>query len=808
MGSWLADARQDLRFAVRMLLKRPGFTAAAVLTLALGTGATTAVFSIVDAVLLRPLPYRDSDRLVAVWDKAPKANLSKFFASYADFEALRKNAGAFEQVAAWTWATGANRVLTGRGQTRTVLAIPATAGFFDTLGVRAAIGRTFTDTDEKSCSVVLAHSFWTSKLGADPSIVGQSLTLDRTPCVVLGVMPPEFGVYPGQSQMWVMLGPDFQRGSERIKVGIVARLKPGVTLEQARAETAAVHRTLHQADGAEPDMEPDVNPLQGEFTFLAGRTLRTTLLVVFGAVGMVLLIACLNLSNLLLGRLAERRGELAVRAALGCGRIRLVRQVLTEAMLLSLMGAVTGVALAIAAVRSFKSANPIELTVGANVQVNLAVLAFSLALAVAATLIFGLLPAIQVSRVDVIEKLRTAGRGTVSARFGAAKALVAVEMAASLLLLTGASLLLESALRMGSADLGFDPRGVVINRITLASARYAAGEQRDGFYRSLLEEVKTLPGVRSAALGSQFPPYFGGGFQLEVKGVPGNLGPYDIGAQAVSPGYFDALETKVVSGRDFDDRDRAGSEPVTIVNQALANEYFPRRNPIGQQIRIQELKMPWLKIVGVSANIKHTELMNEMKWAETPLFYRPLAQDPEPLMALAVRAIGDRGNLGQAVQQLIAAADPDIPVSDPQPLDADLSKVLEYPRFRAFILSLFAAAALLLSAIGLHGVLSQLVAQRTAEFGLRRAVGAQTWHLLALVGRQGGLPVLIGIVAGIGSSFAFARVLAGLLYGIRPADPALLAVAAVILLAVAGVAILMPAWRASRIDPMIALRSE
>lgn len=812
MGRWLGDGWGDVRFAVRMLAKRPGFTAAAVLTLALGIGATTAVFSIVDAVLLRPLPYRDSDRLVAIWDKAPKLNLSKFFAGFDDFKTIRSDSKSFESVAAAAWNRGANRVLTGRGPARTVLAIPATAGFFETLGVSAALGRIFTEADEKSgCSIVLAHSFWTSTLGADPAIVGQTLTLDHHNCTVLGVMPADFTFYPRQSHMWVLWGTNFiPDASPRLDAGIFARLKPGVTLDQARAETAALHGALHQADGKEKDLEPDVNPLQGEFTFLAGRTLRTTLLVVFGAVGMVLLIACLNLSNLLLGRLAERHRELAVRAALGSGQSRLIRQVLTEGLLLSVGGAALGVALAAAGVRYFNSANPIELTAGTSVRVNLAVLGFSLLLAVTATLIFGLLPAIHVSRVDVIAKLRAAGRGSVhsAGRFGGAKALIAVEMGVSLALLTGAALLLESALRMGSADLGFDPRGVVVHRVTLPATRYSTDARRERFYRTILSGAQQLPGTQSAALASQLPPYLNGGFQLEVQGEGNGARPHDLGTGAISPGFFDTVRTRLVSGRDFNDQDRPDSEPVAIVNQALADEYFPHQNPLGKQIRVQEVKMPWLTIIGISGNIKHTELMNEMQWVETPGFYRPVTQDPEPLMALAIRTTGDSGPLGRAVQQLIVATDPDIPVSDPQPLDADLSKALEYPRFRAAILGMFALGALLLSAVGLYGVLSQLVAQRTAEFGLRRAVGAQTWHLLAMVARQGGVPVLIGVAGGIASSFAFARILTGLLYGIRPTDPALLALASAILCAVAGVAMLIPAWRASRVDPMTALRSE
>ena len=812
MRYWLSDAFQDSRFALRTLLKRPGFTAAATLTLALGIGATTAVFSIVDAVLLRPLPYKDPKRLVVIWDKGNQPQLAAIFASYNDYEALRK-AQSFESVAAATWAgrVRLGRVMTGRGPTRTVMAVPATPAFFDTLGVQATLGRTFHPEDQnRGCSVVLAHSFWGSKLRADRSLVGQSLTLDHKPCVVLGVMPAEFAFYPRQTEMWMLLGPDFDVPRKELPIGTFARLKPGVTLEQAQAEASALHQALHQADGEERDLQTFVQPLHDDFTFLAGRTLRTTLIVVFGAVALVLLIACLNLANLLLGRLAERHRELAVRAALGSGRSRLIRQVLTEGLLLSATGAAGGVALAFAAVHYFKAANPIELTVGADVQVNFPVLLFSAALAVAANLIFGSLPAVQVSRVDVTEKLRMAGRGAVTEglRFSGAKAMIAVEMAASLMLFAGALLLLASALRMGEADLGFDPHGVLQTRLSLPVPKYADRAKRAQFFQALLDRVKQVPGVAGATLGSTFPPYGGGGGQIEIQGRrPPDHPVYDTGADSVSPEYFDLLRTRLLRGRMFDARDSDSGERVAVINQALADKYFREVDPLGQQIRLSQPQMPWATVIGVVANLKHTELMNEMKWVESPSFYVPFAQTSPAAAELAVRTLG-AVPLERELQQIIAAADPDVPVNEPETLSSALSKTLEYPRFRAAVLSMFAFLAVLLSAVGLHGVLAQIVARRTAEFGLRRAVGAQTADLLLLVARQGGVPVAIGLVCGLAGSVAASRVLGGFLYGTQPADPKLLALASIALVAVATIAIAVPAARAARVDPMTALRNE
>ena len=802
MNTWL-----DLRFAARTFAKRPGFTAVAVLTLALGIGATTAVFSIVNAVLLRPLPYKDPDRLTAIWIRSTREKaLAKLFATYRDYVEFRDHARTLEIIAAATWAKQTGRVLTGRGPSREVLTIPATASFFDMLGVQAAIGRTFQPEDEgRGCSILLAHKFWASTLASDGSVVGQSLTLNQVPCTVVGVMPERFSFYPGQTQAWVLLGPGFHPEPDML-VGIFARLKPGVTAAQAQSEVRSLYRAIH-TEGETRYFEPAVYDLHGEFTFLAGRTLRTTLIVVFAAVLLVLLIACLNVANLLLARLSERHRELAVRAALGSGQGRLILQVLTESLLLSVLGAAFGVAVALGAIRYYRYASPIELTVGADVSVNLPVLLFTAALSIASTVIFGLLPAVRASRVDLAERLKAAGRGSVPGRRGLARTVIAVEMALSFLLLTGAGLLMASAFRMGSEPLGFNPKGVLATRVGLPVSRFPNDAARLRAYDHLLERLEHLPGVAGAVLASKIPPDAGGNQTLEVQGRGTAAEVHDVGADAVSPEFFDVLNIPLRRGRAFDMRDREHSQPVAIVNEVLVREYFPHTDPLGRQIRIPG-GMQWLTIVGVVGNLKHTELMNEMSWVETPILYQPLAQAARPAIQVAVRAAGEPANLGREIQRQIAEIDPAIPISEVEALTSRLAKKLTYPRFRAMVLAFFALGALLLSAVGLHGVLSQLVAQRTAEFGVRRAVGAQTRDLLWLVARQGGAPVLAGLAAGVCAALAFSRVLANLLYGIQPADPSALAVVSAILLAVAGIAILSPARRAARVDPMIALRDE
>ena len=814
---WLEDAAQDFRFAWRLLRRKPGMAAVATLTLCLGIGAATSVFSIVDSVLLRPLPYKDPERLVAIWGRSlHDKGLEKVFAPYDDYEEWSRKAGSFESIGVATWAFSPSRILTGRGPARQLLAIPVSASFFQMLGVSAAIGRTFTlDDEHHGCSVVLSHALWVTPLGGDRSIPGQSLTLDGRACTVLGVMPANFRFYPRQASLWVLLGPDFTPPREQVSVGIFARLKPGVTREQAQAEIAAMHRALHPS-GFWSRIEPAVYDLHGEFTFLASRTLRSTLLVVFTAVLLVLLIACVNIANLLLARLAGRQRELSVRAALGSGRGRLARQVLTEGFLLSIFGTSAGILFTFAAVRYFRFASPIELSVGADVQLNLTVFLFSGGLALGTTLLFALLPAFRTAHIEMIDQLKTGGRGAAGGvlRQRSAALLIAGQMGLSFVLLIGAGLLLRSALRMGSEPLGFNPDRLFNTHTILPASRYGTSAKRLQFYDAWLERVNRLPGVAGAALTSGVPPQaYGGSSALEILGqpVPDNRRRLDVGQQVVGPNFFELLEVPLRRGRAFNANDRAETPPVAVINEALAREYFPTGDPLGKQVRIVQqdhAPMPWLTIVGVAGNLKHPELMNEMAWDETPEIYRPLAQDTRPGMALVVRARPSAPPLAHQIQEQLSALDPSVPVNAVEPVTADIATILAYPRFRAVVLSFFAVTALLLSAVGLHGVLSQLVARRTPEFGIRKAVGAQTGDLALLVMRQGGIPVVIGLGGGLAATLAFTRLLTSLLYGIRPADPAVLAAVSVVLVGVSAAALAVPAWRAGRVDPMAALREE
>ncbi len=815
---WVEDLLLDVRFAIRMLRRKAGFAAIGVLTLALGIGASTAVFSVLDAVLLRPLPYRDSDRLVAIWDHSLRdPGLVKVFAPYPDYQEWSRRATSFESISVATWAFSPQRTLTGYGRAREALTIPVSATFFETLGVQAAVGRTFRPDDEgHGCEVVLSHKFWSTTLGRDPNIIGKGLDLDDKPCSVVGVMPAEFSFYPRAAAMWVLLGPDFDRKRDDMTVGIFARLKPGVTRARAEQEVKAMHRASHMS-GFWHDFEPRVYDLHGEFTWLASRTLRTTLLVVFGAALFVLLIACVNVANLLLARLAERRREMAVRAALGSGKARLVRQVLTEGLMLALAGTAAGVCLAFAAVRYFRAASPIELTVGARVDVSMPVLLFAAGLSIATTLVFALVPALTSSRADVTTWLKNGGRslGGSAAQSRTAGMLIVAEVSLSFVLLLGAGLFVGSALRMGSADLGFRSDNVVKTWFTLPKAKYGSPAEQLRFYDGLLQRLNGLPGVSGAAMAGRIPPYAfeGSNEALEIAGKP--TAPenrhYEVGLNPVSTAFFDVLGISVLRGRPFGDGDRENTQPVAIVNEALVRRYFPKGDALGQHVRIarsEREQMPWLTIVGVAADVRHPELMNEMNWVASPVVYRPLSQALRGGVEVAVRAKAGAPPMEPRIQDTIAAMDARVPINEVTAVASEIGTILAYPRFRAAVVAFFAMAALILAAVGLHGVLSQIVAQRRAEFGIRKAVGAQARDLLVLVARKGAAPVAGGIGLGAAGTLAFGRVLAGLLYGAKPADARTLTIAAGVLFAVAAIAIALPARRAANVDPMAALREE
>lgn len=802
--------RQDLRFGVRTLTRTPGLTATVVMTLAVGIGAATAVFSILQAVLLRPLPYRHADRLVAVWDGHHRdPNLAKIFASYRDFETWRDSSTTLEEVAAITWAVG-DRVLSGHGQARVVLAIPATANLFTFLGATPLLGRTFLADDlARGCTVVVAHKLWQNVLDADASIVGSSVTLDDRACTVAGVMPADFTFFPDAADLWQLITPsDLPRGG----VGVFGRLKAGVALPAAQAELRALHDSIHRDDAHGAALGPTAYPLQDEFTWLAGRNLRVTLLLLFAAVALVLLIACVNVANLLLGRAVAREREFALRAALGSGRLRLLRQLLTEGLVLSTLGAGLGILLAAGLVQAFRVAAPITLPPGSVVAVDARVLVFCAGLAVLTAVLFGLAPAWRASRADVSIMLRGGGRAMSEGprRRYLRGALVVLELGGAVVLLAGASLLAQSVGRLGTTPLGFDPDDVLSLVLRLPAAAYASPAERTNFYDRMLASFTSSADVEAAALSTGL---------LRGRGVsvllvdgrpepPAETAVPDTGSDAISPDYFRAMRVPLVAGRWFSDADRLDAPPVAIVNAALVRKYFAGADPIGQRIRRREGDGPWLTIVGVVGNQKSASVYQEMSWVDTPNVFTPIHQTAPTQFTLLLRTRPGAADLATAAPRTLAALDPNVPVSDIRTMRGRIAETLAYPQFRATMLGGFAALALLLAAVGLYGVLAQLVAQRTQEIGIRMALGATRSAVFALLARQALLLASAGLASGILAASWLADLVRSMLYDVQPADATMIALVAVALLATAAVALYVPARRAMRIDPVDALRRE
>jgi putative ABC transport system permease protein len=810
-SSWPEEVWRDVRYALRTWRRGPGFALVAIATLAVAIGGATAVFSMCEAVLFRPLPYAESGRLIAVWDRhATDRKLAKIFASYADFETWRHDSRTIELAAAATWATG-DQVLTGDGPARLALAIPASLDFFTLFGVPPQMGRGFESADlNRGCTVVLAARFWRSALAAPAGIVGRSLALDGRACTVVGVMPDRFSFYPAATDMWMLITPNREQlPRDRYQgVGVFARLRPGVTLERAAEELAALHRRAHAGDAHGTAFAPLVSPLQSEFTWLAGRNLRATLWVLFAAVAVVLLMASVNVANLLLGRSLERQRELAIRAAVGSGRWRLARQLLTEALLLSACATTAGLVLAEAVLAWVRVGAPIELPPGTRIALDGGVLLFAIAVAVATALAFGVVPAWRSSRADIHALLKAQSAGADRGRSTRARSLmIGIEMASAMVLLVGAGLLTQSIARLAAVPLGFNPDGLLTMSVRLPRTTYPQTAARAAFYRRLIDGIAALPGVDGAAMTTSL--LRGGAItSLLVDGRPDpppDAAPPDVSQYVVSVDYFRVMEIPLRAGRAFEPADREGAPAVSIVNEALARKYFPDENPIGR--RIGTPNNAWSTIVGVVANTKHADVFQEMSRIDSPMIFRATMQEPSGDAAVVVRSQAP-GSVGAAIQRLAAELDPSVPVADVQSMRDRMARDLAYPEFRAAVLTAFAAVALALAAVGLYAVLAQLVAQRTHEFGVRMALGARSLDIAALVGVQGGAPTLAGLTSGIAAALALERVLSSLLYGAGAADAIAIGAVASVLLLTAAIAIAVPAARAMRVDPLAALRSD
>jgi putative ABC transport system permease protein len=806
----------DLGYAARSLRRSPGFAAAAILLLALGIGANALVFSLVDGILVRALPFRDPARLTAIWETTRSWD-PKIFACYRDIETFARQSRSFASLAGWQWV---EFTLTGQGDPRRVLGEAVTPRFFEVLGIRAAQGRTFGMADTGGGPVVvLSDTGWKSILGGARDAIGKHLILDGRPHTVVGIMPPGFEFYPRQALFWELLTPEEssgQAGAKAHAMGGVGRLSAGVSMATAESELAGMRAALETAD---PDDIQHagvmVRSLRDEFTWLAGRNLRSGLLLLFGAVGFVLLIACANVANLLIGRALERRREIAIRTALGSGRSRLIRQILTENLLLSTLGAMAGVALAFAGVRYLRTRQPLELPPGAAVSLNWMVLAFAGGLSVLTAAISGLMPAFQASRFELNDVLKESARGASAGRAAqrSRSLLVIFEVALSLTLLSGAALLIESLLRLRSEPLGFNVEGLLTARFDLPKATYPALQDRVLFCDRLPDALGGLPGLRVSLRSS-------GLTHVEVAGS--RVSPRENGfvsRDVIGPDYFAVTGIPLVGGREFTTADTEHAEPVAIVDREFARRYSGGENPMGKHIRLGGTASPWRTIVGEAGDIKETNVFDEMHWSVTPHAYLPLHQGaPKDCgrWTLMIRA-GSRwlgaedrplGALESGLRHSINRIDPSLPVSEITSMRQFLDEqAFSKPGFRAVLLAVFAALALVMAAIGLYGVLSQFVTQRSHEMGVRMALGATPREVVHLVVRRSLVLTAAGIVIGGAAAAAAMRLLRVFIIADRGV---LLIIPAVtlLMLSIALIAGIVPAWRAGRTDPAVALREE
>lgn len=801
---------RELRTAARSLARNPGFTAVAVLTLALGIGANTAIFSVVNAVLLRPLPVAEPERLVTVFHFYPSlGNLEAGMAVPTLLE-LEERAESFTGVAARSW-WGVNA--TGGGEPERLTGAQVTGGYFSTLGVPAALGRALLPADAEGDGqsvVVISDGLWRRRFGSDPGVIGRTLQLNGVAYEIVGVAPAGFRDLDPSAELWAPLtfspGQLTQRTSEFMT--LVARLEPGATHERAAQEMSAFAERL-KADNPgsyPPDWSLRTRPLTEQLT----GDVRPALLVLLGAVGFVLLIACANVANLLLARAATRHKEVAVRAALGAGRGELIRHLLLESVLLSLVGGGLALILAAVGIGALVALQPDSLPRMEEISIDGTVLLFTLGVALLTGLLFGLAPALRASRTDLQSVLRQGGRSGSGDAGGqtARRALIVAEFALALMLLVGAGLLLRSFARLTQVDPGFNPSNVLSAQVFLPTAQYSSDTARIAFVEQLTARVAALPGVEAVGLTTGIPFGPGGGtrsFSIEGfepgPGEPDPWGDYRI----VTPGYQAALRIPVLRGRFFTDEDRMGTRPVVVVDRELAERYWPSEDPVGQRIGFPSGdSIRWNEVVGV---VEHTAV--EGLDAERRVqVYRPFQQVGPSSMVLAIRATGDPERLSGPLRAAVDAVDPSLPLSTVRTMEAMLADAVAPRRFSMLLLAVFAGIALLLASVGIYGVISFDVARRSQELGVRMALGAERGAVLRLVLRQGLGLALLGVAIGVVGAIGLTRLLTSQLYGVDPTDPVTFAAVVALLLGIAAVAILLPARRATRVNPMIALRSE
>ena len=810
---------QDVRFARRMMFKNPAFTTVAVLALALGIGANTAIFSVVNAVMLRPLPYEEPHELVAVVRASEDGGTSDSvsmtkFVHWRDYNTVFEGLGAYDVL-------GAGHNLTGGDRPERIRGIRVSTELFSVLGVEPQVGRSFVPEEGLpggEAVVIVSDGLWKSRFGGDPGLVGQPIRLSNKSYTVIGIMPQGFQFTP-PADVWTALQPVADSQDQANLIALLGRLKPGMNLEEANVGLTLL---AAQFRNTYPELMSDQETIRAVgYQYSLTSDLRPALLILLGAVGFVLLIACANVANLLLARAASRSREIAVRTAMGAPRIRLIRQLLTESAMLSLAGAALGLTLSHWGLKALLAMSPAEIPDLLQTGLDVRVLAFTLGIALVTGLLFGVVPALQASRQNLRETLHESGTratsGTGSRRLRGA--LVVAEVAFSLVLLIGAALLLRSFGELRDIDPGFNPSNVLTMQMSMTGGQYDTTESQHTLFRSALERIELLPTVESAATITNLPTEPGPDLPFEIEGRPVEDGQF-LNAQyrVVSPNYFTAMGVPLIRGRHFELRETAGSTPVVIINDTLARRDFPDEDPLGRLMTIGRVMGPGFEdpprqIVGVVGDTREFGLDQD---APATLFV-PTAQVPDQLTALAatllpvswvVRTRGEPLLASTSVQAAIAAIDPSHPVSNIRSMDQVLSAWMARAQFTTLLLSIFAAVALLLASIGIYGTMSYSVSQRTHEIGLRRALGAAEGQMVGLVVRHGMLLTGTGLGIGLVVAFAITRVMAGLLFGIGATDPTTFTLVAATLGLIGLVACYLPARRATQIDPTVALRYE
>jgi putative ABC transport system permease protein len=812
---YMSDLTADLRYGLRAFARAPGFTSVALITLALGIGATTAIFSVVNAVILRPLPYADADRLVQVWMDNRRMGLREDLHSYANYADLRDQNRVFSGMAAY-FTSGYN-VTAGCSESecepQRVATLFSTADLAQVLRVSPAMGRTFTveeDAPGRDGVVLISHGLWTRMFASDQNILGRPIRLNGRERTIIGVMPPGFAVPSRDTELWVPMALTDDNKQSRGSFGFwsVARLKDGIEFSRAVADLNAIAKRLEEQFPGNRDFGAYAVPLPEQ---VVGRTLRTSLWVMMAAVAAVLLIACANVANLMLSRAAVREREISVRVALGAARTRLVRQLLTESVLLSVLGAALGTGLAWVGLRLLVGMAPEDIPRLDEIRIDLPILAMTLGLAVITGITFGLAPALQSSRIAVGGALRDAIRGGTSGRRAQRlrRTLVAAQIALVVVLLTGAGLLIRSFLHLQRVDLGFRPDHLLTMRYVLPGAKYSTPQARVAFHASILERTRQLPGVEDAAFISDiFLSATPNSTTISIDGreLPLQEQGIEVPIDAVSPEYFKVMGIRMLRGRTFTAADNLEAPQVVIINESMARHFWPNEDAVGKRFRYggPQSTAPLMEIVGVVADMRRTGFDSPVRY-ET---FRPHTQRVTGSLRLVVRTKGDPLAMVTPVRAQIRSVDPEQPVFEIASMDQLLGSMIAQRRFSMTLLGTFAALALLLGVVGVYGVTSYLVAQRTREVGVRLALGAQPNQVVGMVVRQGMVVAAVGLAVGLAGAVVAGRFMTGLLYGVSPFDIATLAAVAVVIGLATLAANWVPALRAAHVDPLTALRND